>query len=151
MPPQPSSACIIVGVGAVVWDDCGQVLLIRRANPPRQGEWSLPGGKVEFGETLQAAALREVREETGLEIEILGLIDVVDAVSLPGAPDTHYVLIDYGARVVSGTAVAASDAADVLWVAYADLAAIPLWAETHRVIGLSAERHRPRKAPLHSP
>ena len=143
MTPQPSSTRIIVGVGAVVWDDKGQVLLIRRANPPRQGQWSLPGGKVEFGEPLQAAAQREVREETGLEVEILGLIDAVDAIHPPGAEDAHYVLIDYGARVVSGAAVAGSVAAEVMWVPYAELAAIPLWAETRRVIGLSAERHGP--------
>jgi 8-oxo-dGTP diphosphatase len=143
MTTQPSSARIIVGVGAVVWNDQGQVLLIRRANPPRKGQWSLPGGKVEFGEELQAAVRREVQEETGLDVEILGLIDVVDAIRPPGAEDAHYVLIDYGTRVVSGTAAADSDATEVQWVSYADLATVPLWAETRRIIGLSAERHGP--------
>ena len=71
---------IIVGVGAVVWNERTEVLLVRRSNPPWQNEWSLPGGRVEFGETLRAALVREVREETGLAIEIVGLIDVAELV-----------------------------------------------------------------------
>jgi 8-oxo-dGTP diphosphatase len=135
---------IVVGVAAVIWNDLGQVLLIRRAKAPRKGEWSLPGGKVEFGETLTAAVHREVREETGLEVEILGLVDVAETIrdAAAGAPDDHFVLIDFGARVVSGTAQAASDAADARWFDMEELAALPLWSEMRRIIALSAKRHR---------
>lgn len=138
---------IILGVGAVIWNPRGDFLLIRRANPPRQHEWSLPGGKVEFGETLHEALKREVREETALEIDILGLIDVAELVRDPGVgpADAHYVLVDYGARAIFGEAVAGSDAADVGWFALAKLDEIPLWSETRRIIALSAKLHREHK------
>lgn len=123
---------IVLGVGAVVWNERNEVLLVRRANPPRQNEWSLPGGKVEFGETLTAAVLREIREETGLEIDVVGLLDVAELIE--GA---HYVLIDFGARVRGGDLKAGSDAADARWFAREELARVSLWSETRRVIKLS--------------
>jgi 8-oxo-dGTP diphosphatase len=139
------SACclpgrIVVGVGAVIWNDEGEVLLIRRANPPRQHEWSLPGGKVEFGETLRAALMREVWEETGIEVEIAGLIDVAELVrdEAAGAADAHYVLIDFSARALSGRAVAGSDATEARWFTTDTLATLALWSETRRIIALSA-------------
>jgi 8-oxo-dGTP diphosphatase len=130
-----------VGVGAVVWNDHREVLLVRRANPPRQNEWSLPGGKVEFGETLRGALTREVREETGLEIEILDLIDVAELVpdAAAGAPDKHYVLVDFYARALRGTAAAASDAAEARWFSMAEIDALPLWSKTLRIIAESAK------------
>jgi 8-oxo-dGTP diphosphatase len=102
------------------------------------------GGKLEFGETLTEGLLREVREETGLEVEILGLVDVAETIrdAAVGAADDHFVLIDYGARVISGTAVAASDAADARWFSLDEIDALPLWSEMRRIIALSAERHR---------
>ncbi len=135
---------IVLAVAAVIWNGRGDVLLIRRSEEPRKGQWSLPGGKVEFGETLAAAVLREVREETGLEVEILGLVDVAETIrdASVGAADDHFVLIDYGVRVVSGTAAAASDAAEARWFTLDELDALPLWSEMHRIIALSAERHR---------
>jgi len=140
----PAQGRIVIGVAAVIWNGDGRVLLIRRAKAPRKGEWSLPGGKVEFGESLHAAVLREVREETGLEVEILGLVDVAEAIrdAAAGAADDHFVLIDYGARVVSGTAQAASDAAEARWFSVAELDSLPLWSEMRRIIALCAERHR---------
>ena len=134
---------IVVGVAGVIWNEAGQVLLIRRANPPRAGQWSLPGGKVERGETLHQALLREIREETGLEVEILGLAGVGEIVddSVAGGTGRHYVLIDYGVRAVSGIARAASDATDATWFAHAELEALPLWAETRRIIAESARLH----------
>ena len=135
---------VVVGVAAVIWDKSGKILLIRRGKAPRKGEWSLPGGKVEFGETLLEAVKREVLEETGLTVEVLGMIDVVESVreADAGSPDGHYVLIDFGAKVVSGTAVAGSDAAEARWFTLEEIAASELWSEMQRIIALSAERHR---------
>lgn len=127
---------IIVGVAAVIWNDRREVLLIRRTKAPRNGEGSLPGGKVEFGESLLLALKREIREETGLEIEVAGLIDVVESIddATAGAEGLHFVLIDYAARVISGEAIAASDAADATWVPIAKLVDYPMWDEMRRII-----------------
>jgi 8-oxo-dGTP diphosphatase len=135
---------IVLGVATVIWNGRGDVLLIRRAKEPRKGQWSLPGGKLEFGETLIEGVRREVREETGLEVEILGLIDVAETIRdvEAGAANDHFVLIDYSARVISGTAEAASDAAEARWFTLDELDALPLWSEMRRIIALSAERHR---------
>jgi 8-oxo-dGTP diphosphatase len=106
------------------------VLLIRRGKPPREGQWSIPGGRIEPGETAVAAALRELREETGVEAELLGLIDVVDYI----ARERHYVLIDYAARWLSGEPVAGDDAADARFTPLDHLRDLGLWDETVRVI-----------------
>ncbi len=113
------------------------VLLIRRGTPPRQGEWSLPGGRIEPGERAVDAALRELREETGIEAEITGLIDVVDGL-FPEA-GRHYVLIDYAARWLSGEPVAGDDAADARFVALDEIEALIDWAETRRIIRMAAD------------
>lgn len=130
----------VLGVAAVIWNDRREVLLIRRTKEPRKGQWSLPGGKVEFGESLENAARREVREETGLEIALLGVAGIAETFldASVGAADVHFVLIDYSARVVSGEAVAASDAADATWFTLAAIEALPLWDETKRIIAQSA-------------
>jgi 8-oxo-dGTP diphosphatase len=108
------------------------VLLIRRGSPPRRGEWSLPGGRIEPGERAVDAALRELREETGVEARITGLIDVVDGV-FPEA-GRHYVLIDYAAEWVSGDPVAGDDAVEARFVPLAQVDALIDWDETRRVI-----------------
>lgn len=138
---------IILGVAAVIWNANGEVLLIRRRKAPRRGEWSLPGGKVEFGESLVEAVLREVKEETGLEVEILGLIDIVESIrdASAGSPDNHFVLVDFGARVVSGVARAGSDAADARWFPYEELQGLGVWSEMQRIIAQSAQKHRPKR------
>lgn len=114
-----------------------EVLLIRRGTPPLKGEWSLPGGRIEPGETARGAALRELSEETGVVAEITGLIDVVDAVfhaRTDGALTRHYVLVDYAARWISGEAVAGDDAAEARFFAPEAIASLDLWDETARVI-----------------
>jgi 8-oxo-dGTP diphosphatase len=111
------------------------VLLIRRGTPPRQGEWSLPGGRIEPGERAVDAALRELGEETGVEAEITGLIDVVDGL-FPEA-GRHYVLIDYAARWVSGEPVAGDDALEARFVALDQVESLIDWSETRRIIRMA--------------
>ena len=123
-----------VGVVCLNGDD---VLMVRRGAPPLQGQWSIPGGRIEWGERAADAALRELREETGVEADLIGLIDVVDAVltkSEGGPPWGHYVLIDFAARWRAGAPRAGDDAADARFFAPAELAAMELWSETRRVI-----------------
>lgn len=115
-----------------------EVLLIRRGRPPRQGEWSLPGGRIEPGERAVEAALRELREETGVQAEITGLLDVVDGL-FPEA-GRHYVLIDYAARWLAGEPVAGDDALEARFVALDQVAELIDWDETRRVIALAAMR-----------
>jgi 8-oxo-dGTP diphosphatase len=107
-----------------------EVLLIQRGKAPRLGQWSIPGGRIESGEAAAVAALRELYEETGVEAELLGLIDVVDYI----APERHYVLIDYAARWTGGEPIAGDDAADARFVPVADIRSLGLWDETVKVI-----------------
>jgi len=128
-------AAPIVGLGAVVWHQ-GKVLMIRRGRPPRAGIWSLPGGAQLLGETVEEGIRREIREETGVEIELLGLLAVIDSVQhdADGRIVYHYTIIDYAARWLSGDVQAGDDAADAAWFAPEELAGLELWAETIRVI-----------------
>jgi ADP-ribose pyrophosphatase YjhB (NUDIX family) len=133
-----------IGVGAVIWRG-DELLLIRRAKPPLAGAWSIPGGHQELGETVMAALLREVREETALDVTILGLIDVVDAIlrDEAGRLSFHYTLIDFSARWIGGTATAGGDAADLRWVRLAELPRFALLPDTQRIIEQSARLHGP--------
>lgn len=132
----------VVGVGVVVLD-AGKVLLIRRGKPPRQGQWSLPGGGQKLGETVFEAAAREVREETGLDVEVLGLVDVVDSIRNDdaGRVHYHYTLVDVFAIIRGGTLRPGGDAADAAWIAPADVPGLGLWSETERIIDLAVEMH----------
>lgn len=131
----------ICGVGAVVWRD-GRILLIRRGKPPRSGQWSLPGGAQRLGETLAAAAAREVREETGLEVAGLELLAAVDLVERDGDGRVrfHYTLVDFSADAPEGEATAGDDAAAVGWFTPGEVETLGLWSETARVVALAAER-----------
>src|SRR5712692_6091255 len=106
----------LVGVGAIIIDD-GCVLLVKRGHPPLAGEWSIPGGVLELGETLRQAAIREAQEETGLTVETTELLGVYDRLLRDQAQRTlyHYVLVDFLCRRIAGEAQAAGDAAEVRW------------------------------------
>jgi ADP-ribose pyrophosphatase YjhB (NUDIX family) len=133
----------LVGVGAVVVE-AGRVLLVRRGTEPLKGHWSLPGGMLELGESLTAGAVREVREETGLTVEPLELVELLDRIHREGGRVRyHYVIADYLCRVVSGELKAASDAEAVRWVERAEWnshSALQIDAVTVRVIEAGWQR-----------
>jgi 8-oxo-dGTP diphosphatase len=139
----------LVGVGAVIVDE-GRVLLVRRGTEPLRGEWSLPGGLLEVGESLMAGVVREVREETGLTVEPVELIELLDRIHREGERVRyHYVIADYLCRVVSGTLKAATDADAVRWVERTEWnshSAVRLDPVTVRVIELGRQRARVLKA-----
>lgn len=133
---EPSSRAPIAAAGVVCFKG-ESVLLVRRGAPPRQNEWSIPGGRIEWGERAAHAALRELKEETGCDAELIALIDVVDAVmsSRESAdPWGHYVLVDYAARWRSGEPCAGDDAAEARFFHRDEIAELGLWAETLRII-----------------
>jgi ADP-ribose pyrophosphatase YjhB (NUDIX family) len=118
----------IVGVGAVIIRT-GRAVLVRRAGEPLKGEWSVPGGVVELGETLRKAAEREALEETGLQVQAGPVIDVLDSIfpdHQAGPPQYHYVLIDFLCQAISGELSASSDASEAQWISPAELASLPL-------------------------
>lgn len=138
----------IVGIGAVVLSERG-VLLIQRGKPPRVGSWSLPGGAQKIGETVYEAARREVMEETNLEIDILGLIDVADLIHRTDDDrvEYHYTLIDVVATADPDVPpVAGGDVMDTRWVPLDGLAPYKLWDETVRFIDMANEILRTKKA-----
>ena len=123
----------VVGVFVLKAD---QGLLIRRGTQPRLGEWSLPGGRIEPGERAVDAALRELKEETGVDAVITGLVDVVDGVFPEHG--RHYVMIDYRAEWTGGTPVAGDDAAEAAFHPLAAVDDLVAWDETRRVIHAAA-------------
>jgi 8-oxo-dGTP diphosphatase len=132
----------VPAVGVICFRD-DQVLLIRRGTPPKQGEWSLPGGRVEPGEPVRDAALRELKEETGVDAELVGLIDVVDAIFENRSGDLitrHYVLIDFVATWRKGDPVAGDDAADARFFHLSDIDSLDMWDETQRIIDAAASQ-----------
>jgi len=135
----------LVGVGAVVVDQ-GRVLLVRRGREPLKGQWSLPGGLLEIGESLSAGVVREVREETGLTVEPVELIELLDRIHREGERVRyHYVIADYLCRVVCGELQAASDAEETRWVERAEWnshSALKLDPITVRVIETGWQRAR---------
>jgi 8-oxo-dGTP diphosphatase len=118
-PAEPRVRC----VGAVVFDDAGRLLLVRRAHEPGQGRWSIPGGRVEAGETDARAVIREVAEETGLVVEILRLLGNVQR-RAPGA--VVFDIYDYRCRMTGGTLQPADDADDARWCDAQTLATLPI-------------------------
>ena len=125
-------------MGAVVVHD-GRVLLIRRGKEPMRGRWLVPGGTVEWGETLQEALVREVEEETGLVVRPREMLAVLDRIhpspaDAAGGVEYHFVIVDYLCDCVSGTLRAGTDAAEAAWVAVPDLPAYDVPAEALEVI-----------------
>lgn len=131
----------ILGVGAVVVDG-SRVLLVKRANEPLKGEWSLPGGAVEVGETLEVAVAREVREETGIDVEVGPIVDVLDRLRFDpnGRPRFHYVLVDFICRAKGGTLTSGSDADGVAWASVMELPEYGVADSTISVIDKALDR-----------
>ena len=133
----------LVGVGAIIIDD-GRVLLVKRGHPPLAGEWSIPGGVLEVGETLREAAIREAREETCLTVEPADLLGVYDRVMRDDDGRTlyHYVLIDFLCRRVDGDARAADDADEVRWFTQEEVNELALPEDTAEVIRLGFDKDK---------
>lgn len=138
MTPPPTRAYPdrpFAGVGAAVFKE-NSVLLVRRGAPPRAGEWSLPGGAQELGETALAAALREVAEETGIKAEPIGLIDIVDIIRRDdeGRVEHHYTLADFAMRWKEGEPRPGDDAAEARFAPMSEITAFGLAPETLRIV-----------------
>ncbi|MTJ80567.1 MAG: NUDIX domain-containing protein [Telmatospirillum sp.] len=136
LPPRP-----VIGVGALGGID-GRFLLIRRGHPPRQGCWSLPGGRQEAGETVEQAGRREIREETGVSIRVVDVLAVVDLMGGEDGAGYHYTVIDLEAEWTDGEAVAGDDAADLVWAHPDHLESFGLSPALLAVIASSVDRRR---------
>ena len=125
----------VVGVGGVVIRE-GRALLIKRGSAPLEGQWSIPGGTLELGESLQEGVRRELLEETGIEVRVLELIEVFDRIfrDASGEIQYHFVIVDYLCELVRGEASAASDVTATAWVGEADLSNYSLTETATRVI-----------------
>ncbi len=125
-----------------------RVVLVKRAHEPLKDEWSLPGGAVEVGETLAEALAREVREETGLDVCVGPVVEILDRVhrATDGRVEYHFILIDYLCTVHGGELTAGSDAADACWVAVDDLATYRLADAAMAVIAKAFEHYCRRQA-----
>lgn len=134
----------LVGVGAIIIEH-DRVLLVKRAHPPIQGHWSIPGGVLEVGEMVREAAIREAREETGLIVEPGELLGVYDRIlrDAQRRVQYHYVLIDFLCRPVGGELLAASDAAEVQWFQRERLAELELADDTSEVISKAFSKLTP--------
>ena len=136
----------LVGVGGVVVAE-NRVLLIRRGSPPLEGEWSIPGGMLELGESLREAVGRELEEETGLEVRVHDLIEAFDRVTMDadGKCRYHFVILDYLCERISGEARANSDVVDVAWAREEELDRFSLTPTATRVVKRAFEMARARR------
>jgi mutator protein MutT len=131
----------VLGVGALIVDNA-RILLVERGNAPLAGYWSLPGGGVETGERLEEAIRREVREETGLEVEDLEVLEIFERImrDAEGRVEYHYVLIDYLCRPAGGALCAATDASRCEWFREEEMGALKITAGTPAVIAKAFRR-----------
>ena len=129
-PSQP-----LIGVGALIIHQ-SKLLIVKRANEPAKGLWSVPGGVVELGEQLHEALRREVREETGLEVDVERLLDAVDNIVFDAEDriQYHYVLLDYLCRLRGGALKAADDVHEIQWISLEALQSLPITPTLNRVI-----------------
>jgi 8-oxo-dGTP diphosphatase len=143
----------VVGVGGVIIEE-GRALLIRRGSEPLLGQWSIPGGTLELGESLQQGVARELLEETGIEVRVLDLIEVFDRIFLETAgvaneaatrPKFHYVIVDYLCERISGEPRAASDVTDVVYAAEDELERFGLTPTASRVLRRAFAMDRERR------
>lgn len=146
----------VVGVGGVVIED-GRALLIKRGSEPLLGQWSIPGGTLELGESLQDGVARELLEETGLEVQVLDMIEAFDRIFLdPAAPNAgdrsrpkyHYVIVDYLCERLAGEAKAGSDVTDIAYAREDELEKFHMTSTAtrvlHRAFAMERERRKPR-------
>lgn len=132
-----------MGVGGIIFRD-DRVLLVKRGKDPGKGQWSIPGGIVDVGETVETAVRREIKEETGLQVEVVDLMAVFERI-LPdpqGKILYHYVVLDYLCQVKGGMLKAASDAAEAIFSPLTELGSLNLNEETERVIWKAHRRHQ---------
>jgi 8-oxo-dGTP diphosphatase len=143
----------MVGIGGVVIED-GRALLIRRASEPLKGHWSIPGGTLELGESLQSGVVRELQEETGLQVRVIEVIEVFDRIfpgepALPGeaprGPRFHYVIVDYLCERLFGELCAGGDASDVVFAAEDELEKFQLTETATRVLRKAFAMDRERR------
>ena len=149
----------MIGVGGVVVDE-GRALLIRRGGPPLQGEWSIPGGLLEVGETIERGIVRELAEETGLDVGVVELIEVFERIfpapanadgtpGDPARPQYHYVILDYLCEIRGGTLSAGSDAMELAWAREGELTSFNVTIAVNRVLKKAFAMARERRdAPL---
>ena len=132
----------ILGVGALIFDEAGRILLIERGNPPLVGYWSLPGGVVETGERLEDALMREVFEETGLRVSVDSIATVFERImpNAAGVCEYHYVLIDFYCTVLGGELRPGDDSRQAAWRDITALDSILLTEGTREVIGACCTR-----------
>ncbi len=140
----------LVGVGAIIFNG-NKVLLVKRGQRPALGKWSIPGGLVELGESLDSAVRREVREEVGLEVKVKDLVAALDRVirDEQGRIEYHYVLLDFTCEVVRGKPKAATDADECLFVALEDLRQFNMTAGTEEVIRRAFGKEKPAGFPVY--
>ena len=133
----------LVGVGAIILRR-DRILMAQRGKEPLKGSWSLPGGALETGESLADGVRREVREETGLDIRPLGVLEIFERImrDASGAPEYHYVLIDYMCRVMGGTLAPGDDVCAVEWVRLRDLPQLQITEGTLAVIEKAFRKRR---------